>query len=80
MAKTPSRSLPASDNPGTVAELRDPHGKLIQKRFYGADGRALKNVDYGYDHGAGIPHVHDWDWTQLPPRGIGRPPKAGEPI
>jgi hypothetical protein len=80
MAKTPSRSLPASGGPGAVVELRDSNGQLIQKRFYGADGRALKNIDYGHDHGAGIPHVHDWDWTLSPPRGIGRPPKAGDLI
>lgn len=53
-------------------------GKRV--RFFGEDGRAVKDVDYGHDHGAGDPHVHDWDWTKSPPRQPGRAPRPGEPL
>jgi hypothetical protein len=62
MPGRPRNSLPAFGTPNTVRELRDVHGNLIQKRYYGGDSRAYKNTDYGHDHtGAGDPHVHEWD-------------------
>lgn len=47
-------------------------------RTYGPDGRAVTDVDSGHDHGAGDPHVHDWDWDKKRPRQPGRAPKPGE--
>jgi len=62
-----------------MAEKRDGSGELIQKRYYGLDGRAAKNIDYGHDHtGAGDPHAHDWDWAKNPPRQPPRTLKPGE--
>ena len=78
VAKKPRSSLPSAGTPGSASELKDAGGKLIQRRYYGNDGRAIKNIDYGHDHGAGDPHAHDWDWTQSPPRQPGRPMKPGE--
>ena len=73
------QDLPSRGTPGGSAEKRDGNGNLLQVRYYGDDGRAQKDVDYGHDHtGAGDPHVHDWDWTKTPPRQQPRPPKAGE--
>jgi RHS repeat-associated protein len=43
------------------------------ERTYGPDGRAVKDVDRGHDHGAGDPHAHDWDWSKTPARQPGRP-------
>lgn len=75
----PRASLPKMGNPNTSVVRRDRRGKIIQRRFYGGDGKAIKNIDYDHDHGAGKPHAHDWDWTQDPPiRLPGRPLKAGE--
>jgi hypothetical protein len=52
-------------------------GKTV--RTYGPDGRAVRDVDYGHDHGdAGDPHMHDWDWDKKHPRQPGRTPKPGE--
>ena len=52
---------------------------MIQRRYYGADGKAIINIDYDHDHGAGKPHGHDWDWTQDPPvRLPGRPLTPGD--
>ena len=66
-------------NPNTSVTRRDKKGKVVQRRFYGADGKAIKNIDYDHDHGAGKPHAHDWDWTKDPPvRLPGRPLKPGE--
>jgi hypothetical protein len=48
-------------------------------RTYGPDGRAVKDVDSGHDHGAGDPHAHDWDWSKdKPQRAPGRPLTPGE--
>jgi len=41
-------------------------GKTI--RHYGPDGKAIRDYDYGHDHGAGDPHMHDWDWNKKQPR------------
>ena len=78
MARSP-KDLLATGTPGGVAEKRDGNGDLIQKRHYGSDGRAVKNIDYGHDHtGVGDPHAHDWDWTKDPPRQPARALKPGE--
>lgn len=46
-------------------------------RHYDENGNATKDVDFGHDHGAGDPHVHDWNGTvRSPGRGIG----PNEPI
>ncbi len=71
--------LPTKGQPNTSAVRRDKKGKIVQRRFYGRDGKAIKNVDYDHDHGAGKPHAHDWDWTTDPPvRLPGRALKPGE--
>lgn len=62
-----------------MTEKRDSSGNLIQQRYYGSDGRAIKNIDFGHDHtGVGDPHAHDWDWSKKPARGSARPLKPGE--
>lgn len=71
--------LPSVGNPNTSRERRDGDGNVIQRRYYGADGRAVINIDYDHDHGAGQPHAHDWDWTQTRPLRLpGRPLTATE--
>ena len=70
--------LPLNGNPNTSVEECDENGNLIRRRFYGKDGKAIKNIDYSHDHGAGIPHAHDWDWTKEEPRQAGRALKPGE--
>lgn len=62
-----SGDLPTTGNPNTSAEKRNKKGKVVQRRYYGGDGKAIINIDYDHDHGAGKPHGHDWDWTQDPP-------------
>lgn len=62
-----SSELPTIGSPNTSKERRDQRGKVIQRRYFGGDGRAILNIDYDHDHGAGQPHAHDWDWTQDPP-------------
>ena len=55
-------------NPNTSLEERNEEGRLVRRRFYGGDGRAVKNIDYEAHHGHPAPHAHDWDWTKEPPR------------
>ncbi|MGA1262376.1 MAG: hypothetical protein ACO331_00510 [Prochlorothrix sp.] len=69
-----AQDLPARGQPHSWQEKWDPDtDKLLQRRYYGADGRAQVNVDYSHDHGSGSPHAHDWDWTKKPPRQSSRP-------
>jgi hypothetical protein len=52
--------LPSHGPPDGTAEKTDAAGNIIQRRFYGPDGRATKNIDYGHNHaGVGDPHAHD---------------------
>jgi hypothetical protein len=74
-----SRSqLPARGNPNTSVEERDEQGNLIRRRFFGGDGRAVKNIDYQPHHAHAVPHAHDWDWTKDPPRQPARALRPGE--
>ena len=63
----PRSDLPTVGNANTSAVERDRHGNVTRRRFYGGDGKAIKNIDCDH-HGAGKPHAHDWDWTKDPPR------------
>ena len=75
----PSIELPATGAPNTSREKRDPQGTIIQRRYYGGDGKAIINIDYDHDHGGGKPHAHDWDWTNDPGvRLPGRPLTSSE--
>jgi len=69
----PRGQLPSIGNPNSSVLERDRDGKIIRRRFYGADGRAIKDVDYEAHHGAPSPHAHDWDWNKTPVRQPPRP-------
>jgi Bacterial toxin 24 len=74
-----SGDLPTTGNPNSSKEKRDKKGNIVQRRYYGGDGKAILNIDFDHDHGAGKPHAHDWDLTQDPPvRLPGRPLTAKE--
>ena len=70
--------LPDQANPNTSVSEYDSKGKRIRRRFYGADGKAIKNIDYKPHHGQPVPRAHDWDWTKDPVRQPARPLKPGE--
>ncbi len=40
--------------------LENASGKK-QWRLYDGDGNAVVDIDFGHDHGFGIPHSHNWD-------------------
>lgn len=72
------QTTPSRGQPNTSQTFSSQDGGYT-RRFYGGDGRAVKDVDYGHDHGAGDPHIHDWDWSTEPPtRKPGRSPRPGE--
>ena len=48
------RGLPAQGQPGTW--VVGPRGD----RLYGPDGKPIKDVDWGHNHGQGKPHTHEW--------------------
>jgi RHS repeat-associated protein len=58
--------------PDSTVTIPDGKGGSTERTF-GPDGRAVKDIDRGHDHGAGDPHAHDWDWGKKPPRQPGRP-------
>mgnify|MGYP007116746903 CR=1 FL=1 len=49
-----------------------------QERVYGKDGLPDLDINWNHDHGAGIPHAHDWgrDSNGNPVRGKGAPISA----
>lgn len=49
-----ARGLPAQGRPGIW--VVGPRGD----RLYGPDGKPIKDVDWGHDHGQGQPHTHEW--------------------
>ncbi len=65
---------PATGPPDSTAVFPKANGGKTIRRF-GPDGRAIQDIDYGHDHGAGDPHIHDWDWDKKPPRRPGVTPK-----
>jgi hypothetical protein len=74
----PRSAFPTTGNPNTSREERDEHGNVIRRRFYGKNGKAIKNIDYQPHHDHPVPHAHDWDWTKDPPRQRARPLRLGE--
>ena len=71
--------LPLIGEPNSVA--RTPSGG--QERFYGPDGKATKDRDYGHaNHHPNLPspHEHDWTWNgNTPTRGPARAPDPVSP-
>ncbi|MDH2378580.1 S-type pyocin domain-containing protein, partial [Providencia rettgeri] len=68
-----------------ILEKRNPEtNELIQVRKYDSEGKPVKDIDYGHDHGAGDPHVHEWKYpSNSAPnkvRSAGRPLQSGETI
>lgn len=61
-----SDDLPVFNVPNSSRAKRK-KGKVIQRRHYGRDGRAIVDIDFDHDHGSGKPHAHDWDWSQKKP-------------
>lgn len=83
-----TRSIPASPKDGakpneTLEFYRN--GKLIQRRYIGSDGYAIKDIDFT-DHNRPdkhpyVPHVHDWVYNKdksKRKRKAGRKPRKGE--
>lgn len=69
---TRAGDLPATGQEPDSTRVKDDGNGNGQIRDYGPDGRAVKDFDFGHDHGAGDPHAHDWDWNKTPPRQPGR--------
>ena len=64
-------SLKSKSIPNSSVDLYSVDGKLLQRRFYGDDGRATVDVDFSHGNGDGthtFPHIHNWDWTKSKPR------------
>lgn len=68
------QSLPRTGTPNTSSSLDRGNGNG-QIRDYGPDGEPVKDIDFGHDHGAGDPHVHDWEKGERQP---GRPVGDGD--
>jgi len=64
---------PSSGDPDSTVRIPGNKPGSHTDRTYGPDGKAVKDVDYGHDHGKGDPHAYDWDWTKARPRQPGRP-------
>jgi hypothetical protein len=56
MARSPG-DLPSIGQPDSVAEKKDSKGNVIQRRYFGSDGRAAKNIDFGTIIPASVIHT-----------------------
>lgn len=61
------RKLDDEGNPNSRADLYQ-NGRLKQSRWYGPDGRAVRNRDYFHGGNMEFPHDHEWDWEKDPAR------------
>ncbi len=76
-----SKLLPIKGPPnGSIVVPNPATGGKKQERFYGPNGSPIKDIDWDHNHGAGSPHVHDWEIGPdgRPIRGKGRAPGEGE--
>lgn len=63
--------LGAKGEPNSSEDLVDENRNLLQRRYYGSDGKAAYDIDFQHGNGDGshtFPHKHEWDWGQKPPR------------
>lgn len=61
--KKTSESLRTTGKPNSEQTIRNPDGTIKQRRFYGPDGKALKDIDYNHGGvGHRFPHQHKWSW------------------
>ncbi|MFA5115762.1 MAG: RHS repeat-associated core domain-containing protein [Candidatus Omnitrophota bacterium] len=58
---------PSQGNPNSSQSFSDGKGGKTVREF-GSDGKAIRDTDYGHNHGAGDPHAHDWDWSGKDPK------------
>ncbi len=68
--------LPIKGPAGGTLDRPSSNGDKCQEREYDNSGNPVKDIDWGHDHGAGRPHVHDWTYppgSSIPIRGPGRP-------
>lgn len=64
-------SLPAKgQQPNSSMDLLNPDGSVKQRRYFDENGNAKMDIDFNHtDDGTHeFPHIHNWDWSQKPPR------------
>jgi hypothetical protein len=69
-----SSRLPRTGQPNSTQDLLNPDGSLKQRRWYGPDGKPVRDRDYNHPGKNHVfPHDHEWDWEKTPPRQTGVP-------
>ena len=61
MLAVQAKNLPPEGEPGSDQTLKNPDGPPKQKRWYGEDGKPVRDRDYNHS-GKGIPFPHDHEW------------------
>ena len=61
MLAVQAKNLPPEGEPGSDQTLKNPDGTPKQKRWYGEDGKPVRDRDYNHS-GKGIPFPHDHEW------------------
>ena len=71
IATSPSKLILHTDGTiisgGPPNQWMDPTGSGNTLRYFGPDGKAVKDLHYGHNHGhpeLETPHQHDWEWTE----------------
>lgn len=61
--------LKVTGKPNSRIDLYNSNGVKIQSRWYGPDGKAVRNRDYKHGGNLEFPHDHIWNWSNSLPRG-----------
>ncbi len=56
-------SLSLKGTPSSTVNLYSKDGILLQRRYYGTDGRVFKDIDFSHGGNHTFPHTHIWDWS-----------------
>lgn len=57
-----AENLPTEGEPNSTKDLLNPDGTIKKKRYYGPNGKAIKDTDYSHPGKHEFPHNHDWEW------------------
>jgi uncharacterized protein RhaS with RHS repeats len=74
-------SNPSVGEPNSCSDCNNRSGKKKQRRYYGPDGKPIKDIDIDHPHDGMQPHVHDWVPDEdggYPDRQEPREPEDGE--
>ncbi|MCP2041971.1 hypothetical protein L1281_002589 [Neisseria sp. HSC-16F19] len=61
-------NIPTIGKPNSSMDLLNENGSVKRRRYYGADGKAIEDIDFNHQPGRHtFPHRHTWTWKDNVP-------------